>query len=322
MLQITIIGTGLIGTSLGLALRTADPKTSPLAELQVTGYDRDQRSTQTARGRLAIDHVARSLDAAVAQANLVVLATPVQTIRELLAELAPLLPAGVVVTDVASTKAEVCAWAAELLPDTVAFVGGHPMAGRERIGPDAAQADLFAGAIYCLTPDAQVAPHALHLVEALATTVGARPYYLDPHEHDTYVAGISHLPFLLSTLLVEAVSHSPAWREMAALAATGFRDISRLASGDPLMHRDICLTNRAALTRWIDEMIAQLQQVRTTLEAQDAEALLTLFEQARDERDAWLARTPHLRPGEEQLQPTAPLRRRWFKFGQPENTKE
>jgi prephenate dehydrogenase len=175
------------------------------------------------------------------------------------------------------------------------------MAGREQSGPDAADPNLFRGAIYCLTPDPDTPRHAIETVEALVAAIGARPYYLDPVEHDAYVAGISHLPFVLSAALVGVTSRSPAWNEMAALAASGFRDISRLASGDAAMHRDICLTNRDALLRWLDETSALLDEYRAALEQHDAERLHDLFEHARTVREAWLASKPGLRPGEERL---------------------
>jgi len=128
--------------------------------------------------------------------------------------------------------------------------------------------------------------------------VGAKPYYIDPEEHDAYVAGISHLPMLLSVGLMEITSRSPAWKEMAPLAASGFRDLSRLASGDPEMHRDIALTNKAGLTRWINEMVSFLLDTRDQLEAGDAEAVEQLLRRAKAERDAWLESKPNLRPGE------------------------
>jgi prephenate dehydrogenase len=298
MIRIAIIGMGLIGTSLGMALRTADAQTSALGPVQIVGYDQEQAATRAARGRLAIDQATRSLAEALQGTQLVVIATPVQTVRAILTQLAPLLPANAIVTDTASTKAEVCAWAAELLPETVHFVGGHPMAGKEQTGPQAADPDLFRNAIYCLTPATNVPQTAIDAVEALVTTVEAKPYYIDPAEHDAYVAGISHLPFLLATALVETTSQSPAWREMAPLAASGFRDTSRLASGDPTMYRDICLTNRAALTRWINETISFLLEMRDHLEAAEAEQLEARFTHARQTRDAWLNQQPGQRPGE------------------------
>src|SRR5436305_3469823 len=166
------------------------------------------------------------------------------------------------------------------------------MAGKEQSGPVAADPDLFKGAIYCLTPAPRARQAAVDATAALVRQVGAKTYFIDPDEHDVYVSGVSHLPFLLSTALVEVTSSSPGWKEMAPLAASGFRDISRLASGDPEMHRDICMTNRAALTRWIDDTRAFLLEVRDELEAGDGEKLLAMFEHARQARDQWLGSRP------------------------------
>lgn len=323
MINITIIGMGLIGTSLGMALRSAPASESALGAVHITGYDPDSNATSTARGRLAIDRIARSLPEAIQGAQIIVIATPVQAIQAIFTQFAPLLPPGTIVTDTASTKAQVCAWAAALLPPTVDFVGGHPMAGKEQSGPTAADPDLFRGAIYCLTPAANARPQAVAACETLAITAGARPYYIDPEEHDAYVAGISHLPLLLATALVEVTSNGPGWAEMARLAATGFRDVSRLASGDPTMRRDICITNRVALTRWIDDTISLLADIRTALEQGDAAWLHDLFQRTKQARDAWLEQQPHLRPGEEPLDPMQYVERRsLFGFGKPRREKE
>jgi prephenate dehydrogenase len=293
---------GLIGTSLGMALRNANDKESPLGPITVTGYDQNSRNSTEARGRLAIDRIAKTLDEAIADAQIVVVAVPVQAVREIFQAIGMKLKSGVVVTDVASTKSQVMAWAREFLPNTVDFIGGHPMAGRERSGPEAADATLFQDTIYCVTSTPQTRPHAFDAINALIQQIGAKPYYVEPFEHDTYVAGVSHLPFVLSTLLVEATSRSAGWKEMSPLAATGFRDISRLASGDPVMHRDICLTNRDAIIRWIDETFTILHELRATLDTNNAETLLAWFEHARTTRETWLAARPNLRPGEEDFQ--------------------
>jgi prephenate dehydrogenase len=299
MIRITVIGMGLIGTSLAMAIRSADEKEAPLGPTAITGYDKDRRAVGDARGRLAIDREARSLEDALKDAQLVVIAVPVQTIRELFSQIAPLLPNGAVVTDVASTKAQVLEWARELLPATVDFIGGHPMAGKEQSGASAADPELLRGAIYCLTPSPRARQPALDLVEAMVRQVRAKIYYIDAAEHDAYVAGVSHLPFLLSTALVELVSRSAGWKEMAPLAATGFRDISRLASGDAEMHRDICLTNRVAINRWLEDAARLLLDMRDQIEAGAADELLDLFVHARDTREAWLNSRPNLRPGED-----------------------
>jgi prephenate dehydrogenase len=298
MPRISIIGLGLIGTSLGMALRSADEKESPLGKVELVGYDEEPRHVKKARGRLAIDREARSLSEAVRDAQIVVLATPVRAMEGLLTQLASLLPAGAVVTDVASTKAQVYAWAQRALPSGVDYVGGHPMAGKEKAGPTAADATLFQDAIYCLTPARNARPASVEALQALVKTIGAKPYYIDPEEHDAYVAGISHLPLLLSTVLMDVTGSSPAWKEMAPLAATGFRDVSRLASGDPAMQRDICLTNSAALTRWINATITELLEVRDSLAAGDVDKIDALFTRAKQQRDEWLDSRPNLRPGE------------------------
>lgn len=292
MLHISIIGLGLIGTSLGLALRTADLRTSRLGAVHITGYDQDRHAVSTARGCLAIDQEAHTLADAVREAQLIIVSTPPQVVRAIFAQLAAFPSLSAVVTDTASTKGRICAWARELLPQTMPFVGGHPMAGKEQSGGQAAEADLFRGAVYCLTPDPGTPQSALDVSTALVETIGARPYYIDADEHDAYVAGISHLPFLLAATLVEITSRSPAWKEMAALAASGFRDVSRLASGDTVMHRDICLTNHQALTRWINDTIDFLLEVRDHLEHHDAERIQAIFTHAQEVRATWLAARP------------------------------
>ena len=301
-MKIAIIGMGLIGTSIGMALRTADERTSRLGVISVVGYDANRQSTAQARGRLAIDREMGSLADAARDAALIILAVPVQEIPEMLRSLATLASPGAVITDVSSTKAQVMAWAHELLPDSLQFVGGHPMAGRERSGPAAADPRMFQDAIYCVCPSQSVRQEGLDVVEALVGTLGAKLYYIDPVEHDTYVGGVSHLPFLLSSTLMELVSRSPGWREMAPLAATGFRDMTRLASGSATMHRDILATNRTAMIHWINEMARLLFEVREQLEdGRDAD-LLALFEHARDAREEWLDMRPNMRPGESEFE--------------------
>lgn len=302
MIHISIIGMGLIGTSLGMALRSASKETTVLGEVTITGYDHDQRATADARARLAIDKSVKKLEEATHNAQLIILAVPPQALRELFVAMAPTLPHGTIVTDVASTKTQVMAWADELLPRTVDFVGGHPMAGKEQSGPAAAEIDLFKGTLYCLSPAPRTKQNALDVVDGMVHHIGAKPYYIDPVEHDSYVGGVSHLPFVLSTALVEVTNRSPSWREMAPLAATGFRDMSRLASGDVDMHRDICITNREALTRWIDETVVFLNEMRECLNTDDHEQVTDIFQRARESRETWLQNRPNMRPGESEYE--------------------
>lgn len=279
MARISIVGLGLIGGSLGLALRRAQ------VEHELVGYDVDAQAARAAQRRGAVDRAVGDLGAAVDGARLVVLATPVLAVRELLAALGPLLAPGCVVTDTASTKTAVLRWAAELLPD-VAFVGGHPMAGKETSGVAAAEETLFDGAIYCVVPPPDAPPEAVATVADLARAVGAEPYFLSAEEHDSYAAAISHLPFLMATALVSTTSQATSWRDMAALAASGFRDASRLAAGDPVMYRDICATNREAILHWLDRYVDALGGLRA-LVAEGGGELEAAFEQARKARQDW-----------------------------------
>jgi prephenate dehydrogenase len=153
-----------------------------------------------------------------------------------------------------------------------------------------------------MTPSPRARQATIDLVDAMVRQVGAKPYFIDPDEHDAYVAGVSHLPFLLSAALVELTAGSPGWKEMAPLAASGYRDISRLASGDPEMHRDICMTNRTAIIRWLDETARMLSETRDQIEAGQSDKLLELFERARDARERWLNSRPNLRPGEAEFE--------------------
>lgn len=298
MIRIAIIGMGLIGTSLGMALRGADPKSDGLGDVHVVGFDNNKENTKEARARLALDSIADTLAAALKGTHLVILAVPVQAMPAVMREIAPLLEPGSVVTDVCSTKEQVATWAAELLPAANVFVGGHPMAGKDASGPKAATPELFRGAVYCLCPGLTTPPEAIAICEAVAERAGAKTYFIEPIEHDAYVAGISHMPFVLAAALVTMTSRAASWREMSALAATGFRDTTRLASGDVTMHRDIVMTNRTALERWLNESIEQLTALRTAVVDGDEGTITTFFAQAKAARATWLEQKPGMRPGE------------------------
>jgi prephenate dehydrogenase len=280
--RVAIIGMGLIGGSIGLALRKKG------AAVEVRGYDPGRGVCERARRIGAIDRWYDALANTVSGAELVILATPVGTMYRLLQGLAPFLAPGTVVTDVASTKAQVLSWAKELLPASVSFVGGHPMAGREVSGIDVADATLFRERIYCLTPTADVHADAVSKVCALVEILGARVHFLDADAHDEQVAGVSHLPFLASIALMNTVAKDSAWNSAAVLAASGFRDTSRLAAGSPEMHRDICLTNSEAIVAWMDKYIESLHMLREYVAGRD-EHMDEIFERARQRRLEWQA---------------------------------
>ena len=202
------------------------------------------------------------------------------------------LSEGCIVTDVGSSKKVILDWAAQYLPKGVEFVGGHPMAGKETRGPEAADADLFRGKAYCIVPGAGTGQQAVSEVTTLAEAIGARPFFVGVDEHDSYVAAASHLPFLVSVALMGCTSKSENWEDIAQLASTGYKDITRLASGDPTMHRDICVSNPEPIVAWIDRFIRELYEVRKLLdngEGPAAEDVKQVFEQANDARTKWLA---------------------------------
>jgi prephenate dehydrogenase len=263
-----IVGLGLMGASLALALRRARP------DWEVVGIDSDPATVRKAIDRNVVVEASGDL-AAVAGSGLIVLALPVARMREVMGGLAP-LAGGAVITDLASTKVAVVELAGKA---GLELVGGHPMCGREQSGIDAADPDLYAGAPWVLTRDH---PAVVELVVA----VGARPLVLDADIHDRLVAGVSHAAFLVSVGYVLALAGSPDWPRMATLAASGYRDMSRLAGGDPDLYAGIVSTNRENIGEALDSVIASLTRLRRHLESDDPR-LVELFEEARSARDRW-----------------------------------
>jgi prephenate dehydrogenase len=275
-----IVGIGAMGGSLGLAL-----KARGLAG-EVWGVARTEATLAGARAVGAVDHATAEVEEAVCGADLVVLATPVRAAIALLPRVAAALRQDCLVTDVGSTKKEFCEAARAALPAGALFVGGHPMAGLEVSGAGAARGDLFEGSMWVLTPEPDTAMEAMSRAVALARAVGANVLELSPADHDEMVAAVSHLPHLVATALVGVVAARAQVRpEVARLAASGFRDLTRIASGDPVMWRDIVLTNRAAIARVAGEMIEELTRLRALTEAADAAELEQLFDRARKARN-------------------------------------
>jgi len=267
---------------MGLALKGAGSEGAELV-----GYARRRETADRARQLGAIDRVEDSLAIAVGQADLVILATPTMSIKEILSQIGPHLPAGCVVTDTASTKVQVMQWAEESLPHSVSFVGGHPMAGKELSGIEVADAGLFKGCTYCVVPGRSASEAAVQTVIDLAHKVGARHVLLNAADHDQFVAGISHLPLILASALVMATTQSPHWPRMSDVAATGYQSATRLASQHPRMNRDICLTNGENIVAWIDELAKELQRFRSLIAEGDL-GIEQAFDRARQARNAWL----------------------------------
>ncbi|MDW8060247.1 MAG: prephenate dehydrogenase/arogenate dehydrogenase family protein [Thermomicrobium sp.] len=298
MQRVTIVGLGLIGASIGLGLRRWAQEQGQRGALEVVGFDIELLHQNEAKRIKAVDRTTWSLAEALRDADLIVVATPPSAVPEVFDAIAEHAPDGAIVTDTCSTKAAVLRWAEERLPPRVHFVGGHPMAGKTQ-SIEGADADLFRGAVWVVTPSLRASREAIETVLGLVQLLGAEPRFLDPDEHDSYVAAISHVPFLLSVALVRTTSGDAAWREMRYLAAGGYRDTTRLATGSPRMYRDICATNANAIVRWLDATLAELTALRDLIADGSEEALGRLqerFEQARDARLEWA--TMERRPGE------------------------
>jgi prephenate dehydrogenase len=227
------------------------------------------------------------LPSTIKGAEIIVIATPVLTIKDVFTSIAKDLPKGAIITDVASTKVDVMNWAEKYLPAKACFVGGHPMAGKEVSGIAASDVNLFRGCTYCLVPGKNFNAESRKKMEDMVKVIGARPFYIEAQEHDTLVAGISHLPHLVSVALVNATANDANWAAMAKLAASGYRDTTRLASGDPRMSRDICLTNKKPILEAIDNYIRSLNELRRLISDGD-QKIEEYFIQAREAREGWL----------------------------------
>jgi len=287
MERVAIIGLGLIGGSIGLALKQAG-----LKDVEIIGTARSRETVQRAKKRGAIDEFAYTPAEAVAGAKLVIVASPIMTLPLIFDEIAPALAEGAVVTDVASTKSQVMRWAKEKLPATAQFVGGHPMAGKETMGIDAADPGLFRDRPWVVVPPVDAAESAIQTVVAIAQTVGARPIFMDADEHDSYVAAISHLPLTLASALFSVVFGSAAWPELAGLASSGFRDTTRLASGSPEMAHDIAVTNRENILHWLDRLQLELARFREAIASGESERIVEAFTHAQIERDNFMINGP------------------------------
>lgn len=282
--KITIVGVGLLGGSIGLAARR-----HRLAG-EVAGFVRRPASLKDCERTGAVDYATTDLLAAVSNADLVILCTPLAQMRAITQQLLPALKRGAIVTDVGSVKADVVRELESLLKKSGAhFIGSHPMAGGEKMGVRAARADLFQHAISVITPTKKSNAAAVRKLEQFWQALGARTLRLDAARHDLLVSHSSHLPHILAATLTNLVLNPTGSKTQAALCATGFRDVTRIASGSPEMWRDIALANRKNISRSVDTYIAALRQFQSALKTGDAPALENFFATAKSRRDHWCA---------------------------------
>ena len=281
-MRIALVGVGMIGGSLLAAWRQAGLVTT------ATGFDIEAKAVAAAQALGLLDQRAASVADAVADAELVLVATPVGAMRQVFAELAPALPADAVLTDVGSTKSDVIADGRALLGAALArFVPAHPIAGKELPGVEHAEAGLFAGKRVVLTPTAETSPAALAAVESLFAATGARVERMDAAEHDRIFAAVSHLPHLLSFALVAAIGAEPQGQRKLGYGGAGFRDFTRIAASSPVMWRDICVANRLALGDELRGYRALLDRLQQAVDEGDAAALQRTFELAARLRRQW-----------------------------------
>ncbi len=281
--HVVLVGVGLIGASLAHVLR----RDRTLAG-RVTGVARRPETLETCRRLALVDHVTDDLETAVADADLVVLATPVGTFGALAATMGPHLPPGCIVTDVGSVKAAVVTAVAPHLPAGVTLVPGHPVAGTEHSGPEAGFPELFAGRWCILTPEADTDPAAVARVRTLWQAAGMRVDTMSPPHHDLVLAITSHLPHLIAYTIVGTATdlEEHLRQEVIQYSAGGFRDFTRIAASDPVMWRDIFLANKEAVLEALQRFGEDLTALQRAIRRDEADTL-----------EAWFTRTRAIRRG-------------------------
>ncbi|MBM4423165.1 MAG: prephenate dehydrogenase [Chloroflexi bacterium] len=291
-IQLTLIGLGRIGTSLGLALkRRAAP-----GQLFIVGHDRELQNAKMAQAKGAVDRAEWNLPAACENADAIFLCVPLSALRQALEEVAPNAKPGCVITDTAPLKAPVLEWAAALTPADRYFVGGSPILNpiylhESATGLDAARADLFEGGLWALAPQAEAAPEALKLVADVAKLIGATPFFVGAVEHDALMAGTHTLPALASAALMKVVAASPDWADARKLADRTFATATAPVSfSSPAAARAAALLNQTATLRALDSMIGQLTALRGAVAAGDEAAMDALLTEVAILREAWLAK--------------------------------
>lgn len=282
--KVAIFGVGLIGGSFALALKKAG------AVGHIVGVGRSRGSLERAQVLGIIDSFVTSAQEAVADADLVLIAAPVAQTGAILAAICPHLQPGTVVTDAGSTKTDVVAAARTALGSRIAcFVPGHPIAGREQNGPDAALADLYVGKKVVLAALPENLPADVERVAHAWRLCGAVIHALSAEEHDRVFAAVSHLPHLLAYALVDDIARKPHADLLFQYAASGFRDFTRIAGSSPEMWRDITLANQAAMMTELDAYIAQLNRLRAMLAAHDGTAIEAVYANAQQARHDWIS---------------------------------
>ena len=282
MKKLVIFGVGLIGGSVALALKKAGVNT------HIVGVGRTRNSLDEALNLGIIDVAESDIQAAVHDADVIMLATPVAQTTQILESIQPFLQANTVITDAGSTKSDVLNNAKAVLGSQFKqFIGGHPIAGAEKSGAAAAMADLFVAKNVVLTPTDETSADAINTVTALWRSCGANISTMSAEQHDAIFAAVSHLPHLLAFALVDDIASRPNAAQLFSFAASGFRDFTRIAGSHPEMWRDISLANKQALLNEISAFEQELSTVKQLLTQDDSAGLEALFERASHARNQW-----------------------------------
>ena len=279
--KITIIGVGLIGGSLARALKERN-----LAKV-VFGYGRDQSRLEEAQKSNVIDAFSTNIKEAIDEANIIVIATPVGTFKDILHQIEPLISSNVIITDVGSTKSDIVNIVNDVLRDKSSyFIPAHPIAGKERSGFEVSDSKLYDGKKVIITPQETNSPESIDVIDQMWKNVGADVDFMSAESHDNLLGMTSHLPHMLAFSLVNyLVDQNP---NASIYAGGGFKDFSRIASGDAIMWRDICLQNKNQIMSHIKGYQSTLDDLLKAINDEDSEKLGQLFTTAKKTRDSWL----------------------------------
>ena len=263
MTNYTIIGLGRIGTSLGMAIRSK-------GDSKVVGYDAENSAQTLAQRMGAVDSVEWNLDKAVENADVVIVATPAGSLYDVFDGISRHLKDGAVVTDTSPAKRAVMEWAKDLLPSNVGYVGGNPLTGASIREQKEASGYIFHNAKWAVVTPSTADSRSIKAVTDLIESVGAKPVFMDAHEHDSFSAATSGLPAVVSAAVMNAVSTSPSWAEISRFVGGDFDNITSPASGDPASSQSAAATNADMLVYWIDQLIERFQVIKAGLEDDEA----------------------------------------------------
>ena len=264
MKQVTLIGVGQIGASIGLGLKVEHAK-----KYRVVGYDPDQDIHARAEKIGAVDSAEWNLDVAVRDADVVIISLPVTRAYELLDNISPYLKDGVTVTDTCTTKRSILRWSEDLLPSGASFVGGHPLVKADATGRDEPSPYLFTQAPYAIIPHPRSRPSAVRDVQEICNDLGARALFMDPDEHDSFSAAVAGAPAFVAAAALNAAAESPSWHEISKFVGKDFVSMSQPMANDPAWVNGMASTNRDMLIYWIEQVNSKLSDIKRLLESEE-----------------------------------------------------